>query len=313
MNVPPGRRGRNDAAGAVRRPAFLLAIGVAALCLASPLPAREGADPGRRSFLWTIRAEKGTVHLLGSIHLLKKEMVPLDRTIEEAFARSDVLVVEANVRDGAGEERQRRMLEGALYPGNDTIENHVSKETLDLLGRRFPDLSLERVGRFRPWALAMTIAVLEYGKMGLDYDYGIDVYFLDRAGSGKRIREIERPGSVIDMLNGFSDEYQDLFLRYTLLDLETVGEQADRIIRAWNGGDAATMEEILLESVREHPPLMPVFDALFFRRNEKMAAKIEEYLEEGGEFFVVVGAGHLVGEKGIVELLRGKGFSVEQR
>ena len=313
MNLRAGRRGRHDSAGAVRRPAFLLAIGVAALCLPTLLLAREGADPGRRSFLWTIRAEKGTVHLLGSIHLLKKEMVPLDRTIEEAFERSDVLVVEANVRDGAGEERQRRMLEGALYPGNDTIENHVSRETLDLLGRRFPDLSLERVGRFRPWALAMTIAVLEYRKMGLDYDYGIDVYFLDRAGSGKRIREIERPGSVIDMLNGFSDEYQDLFLRYTLLDLETVGEQADRIIRAWNGGDAATMEEILLESVREHPPLMPMFDALFFRRNEKMAAKIEEYLEEGGEFFVVVGAGHLVGEKGIVELLRGKEFSVEQR
>ncbi len=73
------------------------------------------------------------------------------------------------------------------------------------------------------------------------------------------------------------------------------------------------MEEILSESVREHPRLMPVFDALFYRRNAAMAAKIEEYLKEKGRFFVVVGAGHLVGEKGIVELLKGKGFSVEQQ
>jgi len=58
---------------------------------------------------------------------------------------------------------------------------------------------------------------------------------------------------------------------------------------------------------------MPVFDALFTKRNATMAAKIEGYLKETGEFFVVVGAGHLVGEKGIVELLKRKGFPVEQQ
>ena len=115
------------------------------------------------------------------------------------------------------------------------------------------------------------------------------------------------------MLNRFSDEYQDLFLQYTLLDLDQVGEKTDRIIRAWSGGDAETMEEILSESVREHPRLMPVFEALFYQRNATMAAKIEEYLKEEGKFFVVVGAGHLVGEKGIVELLKRKGFPVEQQ
>lgn len=313
MNDPPEGTGRHGVAGAARRGARLLAIGIAVLCLASTLFAREGAGPQARSFLWEVRAGGGTVHLLGSIHLLNREMYPLDRKIEEAFARSDVLVVESNVKDRAGEARRERMLEQALYPENDTIENHVSQETLDLLRRRFPDLPLDRVGRLRPWALAMTLVVLEYGRMGLDYDHGIDVYFLDKAGGTKPVRELESSDFVIGMLNGFSDGYQDLFLRYTLLDLETVGEQTDRIIDAWIRGDTATMEETLMESVREHPELLPVFDALVFRRNEAMASKIGEYLEEGGEFFVVVGAGHLVGKKGIVELLRRKGFSVEQR
>ncbi len=313
MNDPPEGTARRGAAGAVRRGARLLAVGIAALCLASTVSAREGAGQGTKKFLWEIRAGGGTVHLLGSIHLLRGEMYPLDRKIEEAFARSDVLVVESNVQDVAGEKLRARMLEEALYPENDTIENHVSRETLDLLRRRFPELPLDRVGRLRPWALAMTLVVLEYGRMGLDYDHGIDVYFLDKAGGTKPIRELESPDFVIGMLNGFSDGYQDLFLRYTLLDLETVGEQADRIIRAWNQGDEAMMEEILGESVREHPALFPVFDALVFRRNVMMAAKIGEYLKEGREFFVVVGALHLVGKKGIVELLRGKGFSVEQR
>jgi uncharacterized protein YbaP (TraB family) len=296
-----------------RKKAAFWVIGIVVLCLGSPLSAREGETPGKGHFLWKVRSETATAYLLGSIHLLKPDMYPLDRKIEEAFARSGVLVVEANVRDGAGEERQKRMLTGALYPGDDTIRNHLSQETYDLLRRRFPELSLDRVGRFRPWALAMTIAVMEYQKMGLNYDQGIDVYFLDKASNRIRIREIERPDSVIDMLNGFSDEYQDLFLQYTLLDLDQVREKTDQILRAWSDGDVATMEKILSESIREHPRLMPVFDALFTKRNANMAAKIEGYLKETGEFFVVVGVGHLVGKKGIVELLKGRGFPVEQQ
>ncbi|HZD55051.1 MAG TPA: TraB/GumN family protein, partial [Candidatus Aquicultoraceae bacterium] len=251
--------------------------------------------------------------LLGSIHLLGRNMYPLDARIERAFARSGVLVVETDVRDGAGEERKRRILEGAMYPEGDTIANHLSEKTVDLWRRRFPEMPLDAVGRLKPWALAMTVTVLEYRKLGLEYENGIDRYFLDKAADGKRIRELEPPDYVIGMLNGFSDEYQDLFLRYTLLDLEQVEEKAALILRAWTSGDAAAMEEILTESVREYPRLGPVFDALFYRRNGTMAAAIERYLREEGEFFVVVGAGHLVGEKGIVERLKKKGFSVEQQ
>ncbi len=288
--------------------------GLAILSLA--LVAIAGPDEARsveKRFLWKVRSETATAYLLGSIHLLKPDMYPLDGKIEEAFERSGVLVVESDVRGGTGGEKQKRMLESAMYPPGDGIENHVAKETLSLLMRKFPQLSLDRVGRLKPWALAMTLAVLEYQKMGLDYDYGIDVYFLGKARGGKRVREIEGADAVISMLNGFSDEEQDLFLQYTLLDLDEIGEKTDRLLRAWTEGDAAGMDEIISESLRERPRLQPVFDALFYRRNEKMASKIEEYLKEKGQFFVVVGAGHLVGEKGIVERLRRKGFTVEQQ
>jgi hypothetical protein len=288
--------------------------GFAILCLASIALARaEEARPEGKSFLWKIRSETATAYLLGSIHLLKRDMYPLDGKIEEAFDRSGVLVVEADVRGEAGGERQRRMLEGAMYPPGDTIGNHISKDTIDLLMRRFPQLSLDRVDRIRPWALAMTIAVMEHQRMGLDYNHGIDVYFLGKAADEKRIREIEGTDTVIALLNGFSDEEQDLFLQYTLLDLDEIGTKTDRILRAWNAGDAAAMEEIISESLGKRARLLPVFDALFYRRNEKMAEKIEGYLKEEGQFFIVVGAGHLVGEKGIVERLRRKGFPVEQQ
>jgi uncharacterized protein YbaP (TraB family) len=313
VNGTPGEAGRKGGAGRIPRKAVFWVTGLLVLCLALPLFAQKGAKPEKRNFLWKVRSDTATAYLLGSIHLFKRERYPLNRMIEEAFHRSDVLVVEADLLPGDEGERQKRILQGALYPESDSLANHISKETRDLLKRMFPGLSLDSVGRLKPWALAMTLAVQEYQKLGWDYEYGIDVYFLEKAANRKRVREIERPDFVIDMLNGFSDEHQDLFLQYTLLDLDGIGEKTDRIVRAWTAGDAVAMEEILSESIHEHPRLLPVVDALLYKRNVNMASRIEEYLKEKGEFFIVVGAAHLVGEKGIVELLKKKGISVEQQ
>jgi hypothetical protein len=43
-----------------------------------------------------------------------------------------------------------------------------------------------------------------------------------------------------------------------------------------------------------------------------MASKIEDFLRNRETYFVVVGAGHLVGSQGIIEILKGKGYMVEQ-
>ncbi len=43
-----------------------------------------------------------------------------------------------------------------------------------------------------------------------------------------------------------------------------------------------------------------------------MASKIEDYLNAKEIYFVIVGAGHLVGNQGIIEILKRKGFVVEQ-
>ena len=53
-----------------------------------------------------------------------------------------------------------------------------------------------------------------------------------------------------------------------------------------------------------------IYDKLFFSRNRKMADKIKTYLQKEGDFFVVVGAGHLVGDRSVVDLLRAEGYTV---
>jgi uncharacterized protein YbaP (TraB family) len=68
----------------------------------------------------------------------------------------------------------------------------------------------------------------------------------------------------------------------------------------------------MTKSIKEDKKLIPIYEKLVIERNRKMVSKIEEYLKEKETFFVIVGAGHLVGNQGIIELLKGKGFLLEQ-
>jgi uncharacterized protein YbaP (TraB family) len=260
-----------------------------------------------------VRSGSGVSYLLGSIHLLKKEFYPLDARIEEAFERSNVLAVETDVGPREKAKLEKFILENALYPDGDSLEKHVSRETYDLVRGKLPAMGIARADRMRPWALALTATTIEYIKMGLGPEYGIDRYFLEKAEGKKKVVELESYDTVVRLLQGLPDGIQELFLFYTLIDLETAGEEADHIISRWRTGDAKGMEAVVYRSRDEYPKLRPVYEILVSRRNRTMTEKIEGYLKEGKTFFIVVGAAHLVGKDGILERLREKGYAVEQR
>jgi hypothetical protein len=72
------------------------------------------------------------------------------------------------------------------------------------------------------------------------------------------------------------------------------------------------MESIISDAAAQDGSIAPLFRKLFDERNIKMTSKIQGYLNSGGTYFVIVGSGHLIGERGVVELLKAKGYEVEQ-
>jgi len=73
------------------------------------------------------------------------------------------------------------------------------------------------------------------------------------------------------------------------------------------------MEHSVAHVSIENPELLPFTRALLDNRNVGMAAKIEPFLKaKGSPLFVAVGSAHMVGDTGLVNLLKKKGFEVEQ-
>jgi uncharacterized protein YbaP (TraB family) len=275
--------------------------------------ARDPLSQSKKSFLWKVQSKTNTVYVLGSIHYLKKEMYPLDEKIEKAFEQSNVLGVEANV-DNVSKIDVQKLVEIAFYSGNETLEKHLSPETYELVKKKLTEVgaSLETANKYRPWFLALSLTSLEVVKLGFDPDYGIDRYFLSKATEKKKIVELESLEYQINLFSAFSEKDQELFLLYTLKDINVLEQELDKLVNAWRAGDEKGIESIVTKSLKEDKRLTPVYEKLVIERNKKMASKIEDYLKEKETYFVIVGAGHLVGSQGIIELLRSKGFVVEQ-
>jgi len=267
-----------------------------------------------KSFLWKIQSESNAVYVLGSLHFSKKEIYPLRQEIENAFEQSDFLVVEANVNDITKTDVQK-LLQSALYPENDTLEKHLSSETYERVKKEIGGLGIppELINKQKPWFLSMTLVALESIKLGLDPKFGIDVHFLSKAEGKKKILELESLDYQIGVLSGFSDKDQELFLMYTLKDLNIMEQELDKMILAWTSGDTEAMESLMTRSISEDKKLSFIYEKLVYERNKNMTSKIENFLKQKETYFVIVGAGHLVGSKGVVELLKRDGYRVEQR
>ncbi len=263
--------------------------------------------------MWKVESQGPVAYILGSVHFLKSGNYPLNSRIETAFENSDTLIVEADITDAKKMDPQT-LAEKALYGEKDSLKNHVSPETYESLRQHAERLGfpLEVIDRQRPWMLALTLSSLEMMKLSYDPRFGIDWYFLSKAKRGKKVLELEGATYQINLFSGLSQEEQESFLLLTLKDLKNAGDKVDSLVKAWTDGDGQKVEEILMEKLKEDSRLFPFYEKFLYRRNQDMVSKIEFYLKTNGTYFVIIGAAHLVGEKGIIEMLKSKGYKVQQ-
>jgi uncharacterized protein len=294
-----------------------LTIGALALCCLTVTGAAPPAgDSAPKHFLWKVTGSKGVVYLLGTIHAAKADFYPLPSIIEDSFEKADMLIEEIDISEPAEAARaQQGLIEDGSYPNGDTITNHLSEVTRSHLAAYLKkgDLPEQAIVHLRPWLVSMLVEQVELQRTGFDPSYGLDQHFLEEARqSHKQIGALEDAGSQLKLLSSLSEEFQDRLLLSTLVDMEKSQDVLDFLTQAWQSGDAAALQELITSSVRDYPLLKPLMTKLLDDRNTAMTAKIEHLLETPKSYFVAVGAGHLVGEQGILSQLQDKNFTVEQ-
>jgi uncharacterized protein YbaP (TraB family) len=166
--------------------------------------------------------------------------------------------------------------------------------------------------QMQPWFLALEIVRREAERIGLAPEYGVDRHFASRAAGSKRIVGLETAESQMQILSWLSAETQERLLVDTLDHLRDARDGTEGLVRAWQRGDDAEVERIVYRSMYESPQLGTYYEKLLFGRSESMTQRLASLARDGRLRFVVVGAGHMVGERGIPSLLRDYGFRLQR-
>ncbi|RMH73690.1 MAG: TraB/GumN family protein [Gemmatimonadetes bacterium] len=275
-----------------------------------PLSAKEN-----HHFLWKIETEQNQVYFLGSVHILSADQYPLNPVIENAFEAADIVVFETHLDSLESPEVQLHLLQKSVYGADENLKTALSDETyakVTSVVERF-GLPMAQFNTFRPWFLAMTFTVLEAQRLGLVPEYGIDRYFFTKAKqAGKTIEALESIDFQLALFTELPPAEQELFLKYTLADLDVMSNQLDTMISAWQTGNTVLMDSLVTESVRRYPEIKPFYQKLDDERNQRWIPQIEAYLQQDKNVLIIVGALHLSGEGSVIDLLRQKGYQIEQ-
>jgi uncharacterized protein YbaP (TraB family) len=292
---------------------LLTALLLTCLVTLPRLVAQDGPAAARKALLWKATSGNNTLYLLGSIHVGSKDMYPLAKEIENAYAASKTLIVEVDLNKVDMQKLTMLMTSKGMYQGDDSLWNHVTPETRKKVEAFCEQYQLPVAGfaRMKPWVVAITAATIPAMKAGMDPNLGIDKYFLDKAANSdpkKDVKEIESAEWQLDLLSGFSDELQAKFLDASIDQANKSLDRTKQIQEIWLSGDAARLETAMKED--SGPP--EITKALLNDRNPHMADIAEQYLKGKDPAFFVVGAAHLVGKDGVVAALEKRGYKVQQ-
>lgn len=277
----------------------------------------DGAiESGKGGFLWRVENGETTVYLQGTVHLGTEDFYPFHEKLEQAYEEADVVVPEVDITEVDLSSSMDSTVMHGMYMDGSSIEDHISEEVYAKLEDTFLEynIPMEIVGSFKPWmleSLVMQIAAEE-----LDYMYGVDMYFLERAKKDhKEIVELETVEEQFEVLAGQSDRFQEQQLEATLDSVDEFEDMMSELFAVYLAGDEDVLLDLLFpkdeEMDEEYAKYMV---ALNDDRNVTMAEKILGFLEEdvGKTYFVIVGTAHLVKDPHIRTLLEEEGYDIER-
>lgn len=264
------------------------------------------------SSVW--KAEKGdsVIYLGGTFHMLRDKDYPLPPEFQQAYAAADLIVFETDIGQLNDVSMQQKVFAKARYADGVTIDRYLSARTMDLLTEycRTNGIPLHTLKQFKPSLIMVAITMTELIKVGVSKS-GVDKFYYEQAvRAGKQTTAFETVEQQIEFSANMADGHEDAFVLHALDDLKHIRQQFEELVGAWRSGNEEQLERLMVRDFKSRYPAL--YRRLIVDRNRNWMPLIDKYLQTDRVEFVMVGAGHLVGQDGIIEKLRQKGYRVEQ-
>lgn len=255
---------------------------------------------------FTLKKGDKTVILFGTIHITKPDWLPLPQTISKQLTAADALAVELDMKDPKTVSETMQYM-AALG----TADTHLStiltpkelKKAKELLGPAADD-----VLQMKPWLVALTATVLRTQKLGFTLTAIEEILSRQARNEQKPVIALETVAQQFAVFEQLTAEEEKIFLQQSLLnDDETFKKEMELTVKVWKNNDKQAANQ-LLEKFKNTTPRL--YQAMFEQRNQLMVKRIEQINQQHSALMVAVGALHLYGTNGVIDLLEGKGYSI---
>ncbi len=262
------------------------------------------------SSVWVASSSKANVYLAGSFHMLRASDYPLPAEFFTAYQDSHKIIFEVPPGEMERPEYMGKFLSAAIYNDGTTLKEHITSEAYAKAEsfckeRNYP---MEQYQFLKPTFFVMTFTVLEMNKIGADPKKGVDYFFKDKAmQDGKATDSLETVDQQISLLASIDANVGSDQILEAIDELKQIDAKLSENLAAWRKGDETKMEKLYSQGLKAYPKL---YQTLIVERNNKWMKAIEGYLNGSENTMVVVGAAHLVGADGLINLLRKSGYKV---
>jgi uncharacterized protein YbaP (TraB family) len=262
--------------------------------------------------LWIARGEHNTVYLLGSVHVLQPQNSELPPEALRAYASAKALVMELDPDQLTADTLLNSSLDLQTLAEGQSLEGVLGHVAYARLVAHVKPLGLdpEFLAHFQPWLVATMVEQLELARLGFDPNAGVDLQFAQRAQADhKPVIALETVDQQLGVFAHMPLDQQRKYLLHSLDEADKAPQSMGAIVNAWRVGDTLTLEHQLREDSARFPDL---YRRLTTDRNRQWLPIITGLLRDDQDYLVIVGALHLVGHDGVVELLKRAGYQVVQ-
>ncbi len=260
--------------------------------------------------VWKVSKGDDFIYVAGTVHLLPASEYPLPSAFAEAYRQADTLVLEAPLPESMAEQQQ--MLKSLQYPAGQTLSKKLNPSVRNELHQYLQNLGLPvaMVDNFKPGFVAMQLTLVEMSKAGLSGD-GVDKYFLTQAKTaGKPLHFLETLEFQIELIAQLGAEDPNAFIKMSLAEAKDSSAMLKKLIKAWRAGDMDFIEREVLLKAKQDDAM--TYRLMFSDRNQRWLPQLQQMFQQPGHELVMVGAAHLPGNDGVLQLLQQAGFTLKQ-
>lgn len=263
-----------------------------------------------KGLLWEISGNgmPNKSYLFGTMHIMCQGDVVLDSEVEEAIDNSRKVVLELDMGDPSV---MMKMMQLSLATDGQTISDKLTPELaqkVDEYLKNNANMSLAMLENLNLVTLTMQLPIFA---LKCPIDLGYDMLFVQEAlNREKEIVGLESLEDQIRIIFGMSDEEAIQALTYIVDNNDEMVEFMKEMREVYLGESVQALYDFTVESFNNPDYPQGDKEKMLDERNMNWIPAIESLIQEN-PVFIGVGAAHLAGEKGVINLLRQKGYQVE--